>query len=76
MLAKAAFGLGGTWNHDGTILSAPLFSVRSPHPCHRRRPAALTRLEAQQTSHRRPRFLPDGRHFFYYAAGAPDVSGV
>ena len=37
----------------------------------------LTRLDApRQTGHRFPQFLPDGRHFLYYVAGAPDVRGV
>ena len=36
----------------------------------------LTRLSPGQIVHDRPVFLPDGRHFLYHAAGAPDVSGV
>ena len=36
----------------------------------------VTVLAAGQTSHRGPQFLPDGRHFIYYAVGSPDVRGV
>jgi len=76
-LARASFGVGGAWNRDGTILFAPLFSG----PIHRipatgGEPVAVTRLAPGQIGHRRPRFLTDGRHFFYYASGAPNVSGV
>jgi eukaryotic-like serine/threonine-protein kinase len=76
-LAKAPFGYGGAWNHDDTILFAPIFSG----PIFRIRAtggeaSALTRLEKQQTSHFFPRFLPDGRRFFYSAIGASQASGV
>ena len=77
ILARAPFGLGGTWNTDGTILLTPLLSGPIYRiPATGGEPAALTKLARGQNLHRRPRFLPDGRHFFYYATGAPDVSGV
>ncbi len=74
-LAKAPFGNGGAWNHDDTILFAPIFSG----PIFRIRAtggeaSALTRLEKQQTNHRFPRFLPDGRRFFYSATGASKLA--
>ena len=37
---------------------------------------SVTQLEAQQAGHRFPQFLPDGRHFLYYAAGTPENRGV
>jgi eukaryotic-like serine/threonine-protein kinase len=76
-LARAPFGLGGTWNRDGTILLTPLLSGPIYRiPATGGEPAALTQLAPGQIVHYRPRFLPDGRHFFYYAEGSPDVSGV
>ena len=67
---------GGTWNADGVILftwnrSSPLFRV----PASGGTPVAITTL-AGQTSHRFPAFLPDGRHFLYYAEGTPDTRGI
>jgi Tol biopolymer transport system component len=72
VLANAALGQGGAWNRDGTILftpiaNGPLFKV----PATGGEPVAVTRLEAGQTSHRFPQFLPDGRHFIYFVQGGP-----
>ena len=39
-------------------------------------PAALSATGTRAECSQRPRFLPDGRHFFYYANGAVDVSGI
>jgi dipeptidyl aminopeptidase/acylaminoacyl peptidase len=36
----------------------------------------VTRPDAGQVGHTFPHFLPDGQHFLYYAAGAPDSRGV
>ena len=84
-LAAAANPYGGAWSTDGTILFAPttvspLFRVAAAGG----KPVAATRLRApQQTSHRAPSFLPDGRRFLFYAvaaqlpdASAPDESGI
>src|SRR5262249_22040316 len=71
-----ADGIGGTWNRDGVILfalpSGPLQRVSASGGA----PSPVTRLDASrhETTHRYPSFLPDGRHFLYYAAnlaGAP-----
>jgi dipeptidyl aminopeptidase/acylaminoacyl peptidase len=35
----------------------------------------VTRLDPQQTSHRFPQFLADGRHFLVYVSGDPSVTG-
>jgi eukaryotic-like serine/threonine-protein kinase len=72
VLANAALGQGGAWNRDGTILftpiaNGPLFKV----PATGGEPVAVTRLEAGQTSHRFPQFLPGGRHFIYFVQGGP-----
>jgi eukaryotic-like serine/threonine-protein kinase len=62
----------GAWNREGTILFAPsatgpLFKV----PATGGDPVAVTRLETGQTNHGFPQFLPDGRHFIYFARGGP-----
>ena len=70
-LCGAPEGRGGTWNKEGVILFTP--SIRTgllrvseaggtPEP--------VTKLESQPSaSHRWPQFLPDGRHFLYFARG-------
>ena len=61
---------GGTWNADGIIIFSPgpvdpLFSV----PVSGGFPAQITKLDFAQrvNSHRWPSFLPDGKHFLYFA---------
>jgi serine/threonine protein kinase len=76
-LADAARGMGGTWNRDGVIVYAPspggpLYRISASGG----EPAPVTRLEPQETSHRFPQFLPDGRHFVFYVGGDPAVTGV
>ena len=68
---------GGSWSRDGVILFGtlnigPLYRVSSSGG----QAAVLTKLTQQQTAHRFPSFLPDGKHFFYFATGAPEASGV
>jgi serine/threonine protein kinase len=67
----AGVGRGGTWNLDGTILfgtvNGPILKVTATGA----EPVAATRLETGQASHRFPQFLPDGRHFVYFAQGGP-----
>ncbi len=69
-LADAPNGRGGTWNRDGVIVFAP----SSEGPLYRVSAAGgevtpVTALDEsrQEVSHRYPYFLPDGRHFFYFA---------
>jgi Tol biopolymer transport system component len=76
-LCAAAQPRGGSWSRDGVIL----FGTSSIGPIYRVSSAggqvsALTKLTAQQTTHRYPSFLPDGKHFFYFAMGTPETSGV
>jgi len=65
-----ADGAGGSWNRNGVILFAlptgPIYRI----PAAGGTPEAVTRLDASrhETSHRYPVFLPDGRHFLYWAA--------
>jgi Tol biopolymer transport system component len=64
---------GGTWNGDGTIIFTPNFTT----PLYKvsangGNPVPVTEFDAsrKETSHRWPCFLPDGRHFVYYARTA------
>jgi Tol biopolymer transport system component len=73
-------GGGGTWNRDGVIvfgrgLSDSLYRV----PASGGTPESLTRLDSTRgdRGHLWPRFLPDGRHFLFYARrDADDASGI
>ena len=71
-LCDAPDNRGGTWSRDGVIVFAPTILP------HSRRvsasggvPTAATVLGQGETTHRRPFFLPDGRHFLYN-----DATGV
>jgi len=77
ILADARVARGGAWQADGTILFAPnaagpLFRV----PATGGEATVATRLETGQSDHRAPFILPDGKHFLYYARGAPEIRGV
>jgi Tol biopolymer transport system component len=69
-IARAPFGEGGSWSGRGTILFAPdrtgaLFEVpdRGGEP----KPVSTIDAARGETSHQWPAFLPDGRHFIYFA---------
>jgi len=78
-ICGAPNGRGGTWSPDGTILFAPtsesaLFRV----PANGGKPVAVTTLDEvpQREGQRFPQFLPDSRHFFFYAVSdSPELSG-
>jgi hypothetical protein len=66
----AGNGRGGTWNRDGTIVFAPNpLTVIHRVSAAGGQPEPLTVLDAarQENSRRWPRFLPDGRHFLFFA---------
>jgi serine/threonine protein kinase len=70
-LCAAALGRGGTWSRSGEIVFAsgalgPLYRI----PASGGKPVAITSLDSSrgETGHRWPQFLPDGRHFLYFAA--------
>jgi eukaryotic-like serine/threonine-protein kinase len=72
-LCDATTGRGGTWNREGVILFAPTVSS----PIHRVSAAGgaatpVTALDASkdESSHRWPNFLPDGRRFLYVAGSS------
>ena len=77
-LADAPAGRGGGWNSDGTIVFAPtnagpLWRL----PTSGGQPVEFTKLDVpRQGSHRLPQFLPDGRHFLFWASGIPDAQGI
>jgi Tol biopolymer transport system component len=76
-VAPANAGRGGMWNTDGVILvapstSGPLMRVSATGG----EVVAATTLEPQQSSHRWPLALPDGRRFLFYVFGAPATAGI
>ena len=77
VLASAGAARGGAWNADGTILfvpggASPVMSVTASGG----EPAPVTHLTPGQASHQFPQFLPDGRYFFFYAAGTAETAGI
>jgi serine/threonine protein kinase len=68
-LCDAQLGRGGAWSSSGVIVFspspiAPLMQVSAGGGS----PTRLTTLDpAQYSSHRWPFFLPDGKHFLYFA---------
>jgi Tol biopolymer transport system component len=76
-LASAPLGIGGSWNRNGDIVFAPsavggLYRVSANGG----QAAAVTRVQAGETGHRLPHFLPDARHFVFYAQGTPTTRGI
>jgi serine/threonine protein kinase/Tol biopolymer transport system component len=79
VLADAPNARGGTWNRDDVIVFAPntamalLRVTASPGGT----PTPVTRLAADEGSHRFPQFLPDGRRvLFFMTLGQPHTHGV
>ena len=69
-LCDVAIGRGGTWGADGTILftpnvSSPVFRIAASGGL----PQQVTTLNASlnERSHRWPQFLPDNKHFLFFA---------
>jgi eukaryotic-like serine/threonine-protein kinase len=79
-IAAAAFGEGGSWSRDGSIVFAPsrtgpLMSIAAAGGV----PRPITTLDQSrgELAHRWPTFLPDGRHFVYFASSDhPDARGL
>jgi eukaryotic-like serine/threonine-protein kinase len=75
-LARAPNGRGGAWAADGAILFSPDVAdvIRKVTPAGD--VVAQTAMSAahHDVSHRWPQFLPDGRHFIYFARSADDRS--
>jgi eukaryotic-like serine/threonine-protein kinase len=68
-VCEAQLGRGGAWSPSGVIVFSPspispLFAINANGGA----PAQLTTLDqSTYTSHRWPTFLPDGKHFLYFA---------
>ena len=79
-LCDAPVGRGGAWNSSGTIIFAATTTVAlSTVPESGGTPAELTQLSTadSENSHRWPQFLPDGKHFLYFArSDTPENSGI
>src|SRR6185369_473023 len=68
---------GGAWNKDNVIL-VPTIGAGSLSRVTLAggKPVEVTKMLAGQDAHRYPSFLPDGRHFLYFASGATEVAGI
>jgi len=75
-LASAPGAVGGAWGPDGGILLSMLGNPIVRVPDRGGDPVAVTRLDAGQGAHYFPRFLPDGRHFLYWAVSGREPNGV
>ena len=69
---------GGTWGQDDVILFASFRSNVSAVPASGGEVTAATRLDAgaQETAHRWPQFLPDGRFLFSVHSENPERAGT
>lgn len=77
VISRAVVPAGGAWSPGGVVLhpivpDSPIFRVQADGSG----AVPETTLAAGQTGHRAPHFLPDGRHFLFYAVGSPDVRGI
>ena len=73
ILCDAPAARGGSWGRDGTIIfsgqaSTGIFQI--PAAGGSPKPATSVDKSADEITHRWPSFLPDGRHFIYYAYAA------
>jgi len=68
-LGPAQLGRGGSWNHSGVIVFSPSpIAALMQISANGGSATPLTRIDGSQyTSHRWPFFLPDGKHFLYFA---------
>ena len=69
-ICDAANAKGGTWNQKGVILFSPSrFDVIYQVSAAGGTPTAVTTLDTthHDRTHRWPHFLPDGKHFLYFA---------
>ena len=78
-LAPAPNGRGVAWSADGeTIVFAPDIGgslLRVPALGGEVAQATVADVSRNESSHRFPHFLPDGRRFLFVIEGSPDVAG-
>jgi Tol biopolymer transport system component/preprotein translocase subunit SecG len=71
---------GAAWGSDGTIIFTPNFTsplLKVSAAGGAVEPVTELDQSREQTSHRWPSFLPDGRHFLYFSRGTKkDVEGI
>jgi serine/threonine protein kinase len=73
-LASAADGRGGTWAGDTILFTPYIYDSIYRIPASGGKSQAVSKIDtALHTTHRWPKFLPDGKHFLYLAAN--HVSG-
>ena len=73
VLCDAPAARGGSWSREGTIIfsgqaSTGIFQI--PAAGGSPKPVTIVDKSADEITHRWPEFLPDGRHFIYYAYAA------
>ena len=68
-LGPAQLGRGGSWSHSGVIVFSPSpIAALMQISANGGLATPVTRIDGSQyTSHRWPFFLPDGKHFLYFA---------
>jgi serine/threonine protein kinase/Tol biopolymer transport system component len=73
ILADAPAARGGSWGREGVIVFSGQASsgiVQVPESGGSPKPATTVDKSLDEVTHRWPSFLPDGRHFLYYAYAA------
>lgn len=72
-IATAANGRGGTWSRDGVIIYSPKLSSqlwKVPATGGDPAPATVLDYARRDARHDFPQFLPDGKHFLFFAHSA------
>src|SRR4029077_4857482 len=68
-LASTPDGRGGSWAGDTIVYSPYIYSTIFRVPANGGKATEATKMDSSlHTTHRWPRFLPDGKHFLYLAA--------
>jgi eukaryotic-like serine/threonine-protein kinase len=78
-LANAPSPRGGAWNREGVILFSPnTYSplVQVSATGGELKPVTELDTSHEETSHRWPQFLPDGRHFVYFILAGQEHQGI
>jgi Tol biopolymer transport system component len=69
-VCEASNGRGGAWSKQGVIvLNSQSLSSLVQVSASGGSPQPATKLDASEISHRWPQFLPDGKHFLFWARG-------